>query len=82
MEYEITPVGVCSMKIKVTIDNGVIKNVKFIGGCPGNTMAMSVLLEGMRVEDAIKKLKGIDCGGKGTSCPDQLAIGLEQILNM
>ena len=80
MEYTINPVGVCSMQINVKIEENIIKDVKFIGGCAGNTMGISSLLIGMKVEDAIKKLKGIDCRGKGTSCPDQLAIGLERIL--
>ena len=80
MEYTINPVGVCSMQINVKIEEDIIKDVKFIGGCAGNTMGISSLLIGMKVEDAIKKLKGIDCRGRGTSCPDQLAIGLEKIL--
>ena len=80
MEYTINPIGVCSMQINVKIEEDIIKDVKFIGGCAGNTMGISSLLIGMNVEDAIKKLKGIDCRGRGTSCPDQLAIGLERIL--
>ena len=80
MEYTINPIGVCSMQINVKIEEDIIKEVKFIGGCAGNTMGISSLLIGMKVEDAIKKLKGIDCRGRGTSCPDQLAIGLERIL--
>lgn len=80
MIYEINPVGVCSIKIDVKITDGIIEEVKFLGGCAGNTLGISSLLIGMKVEDAIKKLKGIDCRGKGTSCPDQLAIGLEKIL--
>ena len=80
MEYSISPKGVCSLKIDVKIENGIIEDVRFLGGCAGNTLGISSLLKGMKVEDAIKKLKGINCGGKGTSCPDQLAIGLEKIL--
>ena len=80
MEYTINPVGVCSMQINVKIEEDIIKDVKFIGGCAGNTMGISSLLIGMKVEDAIQKLKGIDCRGRGTSCPDQLAQGLERIL--
>lgn len=80
MEYTINPVGVCSMQINVKIEEDIIKDVKFIGGCAGNTMGISSLLIGMKVEDAIKKLKGIDCRGRGTSCPDQLAQGLERII--
>ena len=80
MEYTINPVGVCSMQINVKIEEDIIKDVKFIGGCAGNTMGIASLLIGMKVEDAIKRLKGIDCRGRGTSCPDQLAQGLERIL--
>ena len=80
MEYTINPVGVCSMQINVKLEKDIIKDVKFIGGCAGNTMGISSLLIGMKVEEAIKRLKGIDCRGRGTSCPDQLAIGLEKIL--
>ena len=80
MIYEINPVGVCSIKIDVKITDGIIEDVKFLGGCAGNTLGMASLLKGMSVEDAIKRLKGINCGAKGTSCPDQLAIGLEKIL--
>ena len=78
MEYSIRPKGVCSLKIDVKIENGIIEDVRFLGGCAGNTLGISSLLKGMKVEDAIEKLKGIDCRGKGTSCPDQLAIGLEK----
>lgn len=80
MEYEIIPNGVCSMKIKVVIEDGIIKDVIFIGGCSGNTKGLAALLKGMTPEEAIKRLKGIDCRGRGTSCPDQLACGLEKIL--
>ncbi|MGN1299542.1 MAG: TIGR03905 family TSCPD domain-containing protein [Candidatus Scatovivens sp.] len=81
MTYEIEPIGVCSIKIEVTINNDIIEDVNFVGGCPGNTLGLATLLQGMKVQDAIKKLKGIECGSKGTSCPDQLASGLEKILN-
>ena len=81
MEYTINPVGVCSMQINVKIEEDIIKEVKFIGGCAGNTMGISSLLIGMKVEDAIQKLKGIDCRGRGTSCPDQLARALKEAIN-
>ena len=79
MVYEINPVGVCSIKIDVKITDGIIEDVKFLGGCAGNTLGMASLLKGMKVEDAIDKLKGIRCGFKNTSCPDQLAIALSKI---
>lgn len=74
------PKGVCSQKITFEIDNGIIKNVKFIGGCNGNTQGISKLVEGMKADDVISRLKGIKCGNKNTSCPDQLARAIEQNL--
>lgn len=74
MEYTIRPRGVCSMQIKFEIDeNNIVKNVKFLGGCNGNSKGISALAEGMKADELIKRLRGIDCNGKGTSCPDQLA---------
>lgn len=69
--------GTCAKKIKLEVDNGVIQKVEFVLGCPGFTQALSRLLVGMHVEDAIAQLKGIQCLDKGTSCPDQLALALE-----
>ncbi len=80
MEYRFKPKWVCSQEIVINVENGVIQEVKFIGGCPGNTVGVASLLKGMKVEDAISRLKGIDCGGKGTSCPDQLSKALEEII--
>lgn len=71
------PSGVCAQGIDFEIKDGVIEKVVFTGGCGGNTQGVSRLVEGMKVEDAISKLKGITCGFKGTSCPDQLAKALE-----
>lgn len=73
MIYKYTPKGVCSQQFIADVDNGIINKVEIIGGCPGNTKGVCKLLEGQTLEYAIKKLKGIDCRGKGTSCPDQLA---------
>ncbi|MGN1051078.1 MAG: TIGR03905 family TSCPD domain-containing protein [Acutalibacteraceae bacterium] len=61
-------------------EDGVIEKVSFLGGCNGNTQGISALVAGMDANDAIKKLKGIDCRGRGTSCPDQLALALENAL--
>ena len=55
-----------------------VRNVKFVGGCAGNTQGVAALIEGMDAEEAIKRLKGIDCRGRGTSCPDQLATAIEE----
>ncbi len=68
--------GVCAREIHVDVENDIINNVTFIGGCNGNTKGISSLVKGMHVDDVIKKLKGIDCNFKGTSCPDQLANAL------
>ncbi|MBO4941042.1 MAG: TIGR03905 family TSCPD domain-containing protein [Clostridia bacterium] len=68
--------GTCSREILFDIDGGVVRNVRFVMGCMGNTQGVSRLVEGMDVDEAIEKLSGIDCGGRGTSCPDQLAKAL------
>lgn len=73
--------GVCSAKINYEVKDGVIEHVEFINGCQGNLLGISSLVKGMKVEDAITKLKGIDCKGKGTSCPDQLSKALEEYLS-
>lgn len=75
------PKGVCSNAIDVEVEEGVIKSVEFTGGCNGNTQGISRLVAGMKVEDAISRLKGIKCGFKSTSCPDQLACALEEMIN-
>ncbi len=75
---EYTPEGgVCSRLIEIEAEDGVIVNVRFTKGCHGNSQGISRLLEGMSIADAIARLRGIDCKGKGTSCPDQLARALE-----
>lgn len=70
--------GTCSREIHVQLDDGVITKCEFVGGCQGNTAGVSRLVVGMRAQDAIDRLRGIPCGMKGTSCPDQLAQALEQ----
>lgn len=70
--------GTCSSMIDFEIENGILKDVHFTGGCNGNLQGISALVKGMPVDEVIKKLKGIDCSGKGTSCPDQLANALIQ----
>ena len=81
MEYRYKPQGVCSTEIIVEVENNIIKNLKVINGCNGNLQGIASLVKGMKVEDAIERLsgKGIECGRKGTSCPDQIAIALEKI---
>ena len=70
--------GVCSQQMTVELDNGIIRSVEIIGGCNGNLQGISHLVEGMDAQEAIRRLKGIRCGYKDTSCPDQLSIALEQ----
>lgn len=72
--------GTCSQLINLELDGDVIKSVEFIGGCDGNLQGISKLVTGMKAEDAIKRLEGIRCGFKPTSCPDQLAKALRQAL--
>lgn len=79
MQYTYTPQGVCSQKMIIEVENNIIKSVKIIGGCAGNTVGVSRLVQGMNIDEAIKRLKGIPCGFKSTSCPDQLSKALEEI---
>ena len=72
--------GTCSRAIDFDVVDGKVTNTNFTMGCMGNTQGVAALVEGMEVEEVIKRLKGIDCGGRGTSCPDQLAKALEQYL--
>lgn len=72
--------GVCSRAIEFEVEDGIIHNVKFNGGCSGNTQGIASLVEGMKAEEVIKRCKGIQCGYKGTSCPDQLAKAIEEII--
>ena len=72
--------AVCSRAIEYEVENGVVTECRFIGGCMGNTQGVAALVKGMKVEEAIARLKGIQCGPRGTSCPDQLARALEEYL--
>ena len=81
MEYRYRPQGVCSSEMIIEIDNNIIKNIKVINGCDGNLKGISKLLMGMNIDEVIERLKGIDCRGRGTSCPDQIATALEKIKN-
>jgi len=76
---EFIPRGVCSRKITFDIVDDKVTNVHFEGGCNGNLQGISKLVEGMATADVIAKLKGIKCGFKSTSCPDQLALALESV---
>ena len=80
MQYTFQPRGVCSRQIIIDVDNNVINNVQYIGGCNGNTQGIAALCKGRSVDEVINLLSGIDCGGRGTSCPDQLSKALRQIV--
>lgn len=80
MDYTAKTSGTCSREIYFTIEEGIVKNVSFLGGCNGNLKGLGQLVEGMKVEDVIKRLEGIDCNGRGTSCPDQLAKALKNVI--
>ena len=80
MVYTYRPKGVCAQMMKIELEDGVIKEVQVLGGCNGNLQGISALVRGMRAEDAIARMKGIRCGFKKTSCPDQLATALEEAL--
>lgn len=77
MEYK--PSGVCSRKMVIDVEDGIVKSLEVVGGCHGNLQGISKLVEGMKVEDVISRLEGIRCGFKPTSCPDQLAKALKTI---
>ena len=81
MKTEYRTKGVCASSITINVDDGLIKDVAFVGGCDGNLIAISKLVEGMKVTQAIDKLSGIRCGMKSTSCPDQLAKALSELEN-
>ncbi len=79
-QYSFSNTGTCSRGVSFDIENGIVRNVHFEGGCNGNTQGVAALVEGMEVHEAIARMKNIDCGGRGTSCPDQLARNLERAL--
>ncbi len=81
MKHTFTPRGVCSRRIELELDDdGVIVDVRFEGGCSGNTQGVAALVKGMKAEDAIARIKGIKCGFRPTSCPDQLSLALTEAL--
>ena len=78
MIYTYKTKGVCSREMLIELEGDIIKSVKIVGGCAGNSIGVSKLVEGMNIDEAIKRMKGIQCGSRGTSCPDQLAKALEE----
>ena len=77
MTIQYTPRGVCSRSFQIEVEDGVIRSVQVVGGCDGNLKGLSSLLAGMKVEEAVQRMEGIRCGGKPTSCPDQLSKALK-----
>ena len=80
MHHTYTPTGVCSAQIDFDLEDGILHNIRFTRGCNGNTQGVSSLAEGMPADEVIRRLKGINCGGRGTSCPDQLSKAIEEAL--
>lgn len=78
MQYEYKTSGTCSQRILFDIEDGIVKNVQFLGGCNGNLQGIGRLVEGMEVNEVIRRIDGICCGAKATSCPDQLARALKE----
>lgn len=81
MQFSYKTKGVCSRSILIDVEDNIVKKVQFEGGCNGNTKGISALVEGMPVDEVIKRLEGIKCGFKGTSCPAQLAEALKENMN-
>ena len=81
MDYKYKTRGTCAREISFELENGIVKNVSFFGGCNGNLKGIAALVEGKRAEEIIPLIKGIKCGFKPTSCPDQLANALQEALN-
>ena len=79
MQFSYKTSGVCARNIHIEVEDGIVKSVRFEGGCNGNTKGISALVVGMKVEDVIEKLDGIKCGFKNTSCPAQLAQALKSM---
>lgn len=78
MKIAYIPKGVCSKQINIEVEDGIVQNVEYIGGCNGNLKGIGSLVKGMKVEDVIDRLENIKCGMKNTSCPDQLAQALKE----
>ncbi len=80
MNYQYKTSGTCSRSIDFELEDGIVKNVRFHGGCDGNLKGISSIVDGMKAEDVIARLEGIRCGFKSTSCPDQLAKALRKVV--
>ena len=74
--FQFKPQGICCQLMQISVDNDTVENVELFGGCPGNHAGIQALVKGMKIDEVISRLQNIDCGGRGTSCPDQLAKAL------
>ena len=81
MNYKYKTRGTCAREISFELEDGIVKNVSFFGGCNGNLKGIAALIEGRKAEEIIPLIKGTKCGFKPTSCPDQLALALQEALN-
>ena len=79
MVYVYAPKGVCSKQFAMEVENNTLVDIEIQGGCPGNLQGLAALTKGMDIDDIIKRLEGIKCGARPTSCPDQLAIALKEV---
>ena len=82
MKYTYRTQGTCSQAIEFEIEDGILRNVQFYGGCNGNTQGVSALVDGMKVDDVLQRLEGIRCGFKNTSCPDQLCKAIREAMSV
>ena len=80
MTFTYAPKGVCARRFTIAVEDGVVQSVEVLGGCSGNLQGLAALLKGMKVEEAIRRMEGIRCGMKATSCPDQMAQALKTVL--
>ena len=80
MTYTYRPKGVCSQRMTIELEDGVIRDVQILGGCNGNLQGIAALVRGMKAEEAIERMRGIRCGFKNTSCADQLTVGIKKAL--
>ncbi|MCL2633330.1 MAG: TIGR03905 family TSCPD domain-containing protein [Oscillospiraceae bacterium] len=81
MSYEYSPTGVCAQKMQFDVNDGIVKDLKIVGGCAGNGVGIARLVEGMKVSDVIERLESVRCGGRPSSCPAQLAQALRAVNN-
>lgn len=80
MEYRYRTQGTCSREIIIDVEDGIVRSLEIVGGCEGNRQGIAALVQGMPAAEVAVRLKGIDCGGKGTSCPDQVARAISSIM--